>query len=218
MTLTDKPPTVDSKPVSTGRRPPIAQIVTGGVLVLIGMLWLLQRTGVVDLNVTTVFALATMVTGIALMLLARQGPHVGLIVLGTILGLLALVTAAAPFEGFQGGVGDRIVVIDTVDDIGPDYNQSMGNLTLDLRQVDDLDTTTRLNASVGLGELVVRVPEGTEIAVDAKVGAGQIEILDRMIDGVGIDEQYESPRFDESSERLTLDLNVFTGRVEVTDE
>jgi hypothetical protein len=218
MTLTDKPPTVDSKPVSTGRRPPIAQIVTGGVLVLIGMLWLLQRTGVVDLNVTTVFALATMVTGIALMLLARQGPHVGLIVLGTILGLLALVTAAAPFEGFQGGVGDRVVVIDTVDDIGPDYNQSMGNLTLDLRQVDDLDTTTRLNASVGLGELVVRVREGTEIAVDAKVGAGQIEILDRMIDGVGIDEQYESPRFDESSERLTLDLDVFTGRVEVTDE
>ncbi|HEX6222425.1 MAG TPA: LiaF domain-containing protein [Acidimicrobiia bacterium] len=194
------------------------QIVGGGVLILIGALWLLERTGIIDVSVTAVLALGTMVVGISLMLLARDGPHGGLIVFGTILALVTLVTAAAPFEGFQGGVGDRTIEVSSVDDIRADYNLAMGKLTIDLRDIEDLGRATELTASVGMGELLVRVPQGTEVEVDASVGAGQLEIMGRVTDGVGIDETYTSPGFSESSQSLSLELQAFTGRVEVTDE
>lgn len=193
-------------------------IVGGGVLVLIGLIWLLERTGAIDMSVTAVLALATMQVGISLMLLARDGAHSGLVVLGTVLALLALLTAAAPFEGFQGGVGDRVIEMTSVDDIRPDHNLAMGKLTIDLRGIDDLETATSLSASVGMGELIVRVPADTEFSVEGRVGAGQIEILGRVTDGVGVDESFQTPDFDQSSNGLLLDLQAFTGRVEVTDD
>lgn len=187
------------------------------MLVLIGVLWLLERIGALDISVTAVLALATVVIGVSLMLLARDGPHVGLIVLGSVLALAAWITAVAPFEGFQGGIGDRTVVVDTVDAIRPDYNVAMGKLTLDLREMEEISATTSVSASVGMGELIVRVPEDTIVAVEASVGAGQIQIFDRVVDGVGLDETFRSAGFDASTGHLTLDLQVFTGRVEVTD-
>ncbi|MFP4073527.1 MAG: LiaF domain-containing protein [Actinomycetota bacterium] len=194
------------------------QIVGGGVLILIGLLWLLERLALIDISVTAVFGLATMVTGISLMLLARDGPHGGLVVLGTILALVTLITATAPFEGFQGGIGDRTIELTTVDDIAADYNLAMGKLTIDLRQVNDLRTGTSLSASVGMGDLIVRIPEGTDVAVNARVGAGELEILDRASDGLGIYETYRSPGLNEAEANLVLDLEMFTGHVEVTDE
>lgn len=218
MTLTDRPQEeVTTQSTAPSRRSVAPRVIGGMVLVLIGALWLLERTGAIDISVTAVLALATVVIGISLMLLARDGPHVGLIVLGSVLALAAWITAVAPFEGFQGGIGDRTVVVDTVDAIRPDYNVAMGKLTLDLTGMDDIEAATRLTASVGMGELLIRVPEGTAVAVEATVGAGQIQIFDRVVDGVGLDETYQSPGFDETRGHLSLELEVFTGRVEVTD-
>lgn len=219
MTLVDRPPTDHTDhTATTTRRTATPHIVGGVVLVLIGMLWLLERTGAIDISVTAVLALGTLVVGIALMMLAKDGPHVGLIVLGTLLALVSLVTAAAPFEGFQGGIGDRTYEVASVDDISADYNLAMGKLTIDLRNIEDLDAVTRLTASVGMGELIVRIPQGTPFEVDVSVGAGQVEILGRTIDGVDIDESYVSPGFADSTGSLTLELQAFTGRVEVTDD
>lgn len=212
MTLVEQPTAVES-PVQPRRRP-VAQLVAGGVILVIGVLWLVERLGWVDLSVTAVLGIATMVTGIALMILARESAHVGLIILGTVLGLLATLTALAPFEGFQGGIGDRTLVIDSVDDIGADYNLAMGKLVIDLTDL-DLDEMARLNASVGTGELIVQVPADLEVAVDAKAGAGQIAIFGQVTDGVGVEDSFETAGYDETSTRLHLDLEVFTGRVEV---
>lgn len=218
MTLTERPPTEEqSATTQPSRGTYTPQIVAGGVLLFIGALWLLERIGTVDISVTAVLALATMATGISLMLLAKYGSHVGLIVFGTILGLVTLLTAAAPFEGFQGGVGDRTIQVSSIDDIRTDYNLAMGTLTLDLREVDDVTTPTQVNASVGMGELLIRVPRGADFSVDAEVGAGEIEVLGRTINGVGLDETYETPGFEDSGEGFVLNLQAFTGRVEVTD-
>lgn len=219
MAITERPPT-EQRPILPPARRGIStpQIVGGGVLVLIGLLWLLERTGAIDVSVTAVLALATMVIGITLMLLAREGSHIGLIVFGIILALATLVTAVAPFEGFQGGLGERVFEVSSVEDIRADYNVAMGTLTIDLREIDDLSAAAPLSASVGMGELIVRVPEGIAIRVEANVGAGEVEILGRATSGVGLDESYETPGFDESREGMSLDLQVFTGRVEVKND
>lgn len=200
------------------RRATTAQLVTGSVMILIGLLWLLERTGAVDVTVTAVLAIATMVVGLSLMALARRGAHTGLIIFGTALGLLTLLTAAAPLEGFQGGVGNRLVEITSVDDIEPDYNLSMGNLTIDLTELAELQGEATLSASVGMGELVVKVPEGVVVEVMARSGAGEVEIFGRQTDGMGVDETYRSPGFDTEDNALILDIAVFLGRVEVTNE
>lgn len=219
MAIIDRPPTEPTAAQVEMRRPSsMPHVVGGGVLVFIGLLWLLERTGAIDISVTAVLALGTIVVGVSLMLLAKDGPHTGLIVLGTLLAAVALMTAAAPFEGFQGGVGDRTYEVASIDDINADYNLALGKLTIDLRDVEDLEAATPLTASVGMGELIVRIPAGTAIDVDASIGAGQLEILGRVIDGVDIDESFVSPGFEGSSQSLRLDLQTFTGRVEVTDE
>ena len=193
-------------------------MISGGVLVLIGALWLLERTGTIDISVTAVLGLATMVVGVSLMVLAGRGSYAGLIVFGTILAGVTLVTAVAPFEGFQGGIGDRTIEVASVDAIQSDYNLAAGTLTIDLREVADLAAGTSVTASVGMGELVIRVPEDTDFEVDARVGAGEVEILGRVVDGVGIEESYRTPGLEPGSRSLYLELEVFTGRVEVTDE
>lgn len=217
MTIVEKQTTEPAPGMSPVRRRSMPQIVGGGVLVLIGALWLLERTGVIDVSVTAVLALATMVTGVALMMLSTEGSHGGLVVFGTILALIALLTAAAPFEGFQGGIGDREIEVSSVDEIRPDYNLAMGKLVLDLSEM-DIEAGTRLTASVGMGELIIRIPEGTEASVEARVGAGQLEVLGRITDGIGVDETFTTPGSGPGSPSLSLDLQVFAGRVEVTDE
>lgn len=221
MTVTERPVerTDEHSPIPPGGRgTPTPQLVAGGVMILIGLLWLLERTGVVDFTVTAVLAIATMVVGISLMILARRGAHTGLIIFGTVLGLLALLTAAAPLEGFQGGVGDRLVEITSVDNIEPDYNLSMGKLTIDLTELSEFHGAASLNASVGMGELVVVVPENVGVEVTARSGAGEVEIFGQQIDGMGLDQTYRSPGFDDPDDILFLDISVFLGRVEVTNE
>jgi predicted membrane protein len=218
VTITDKPPVVETKPRTPARGYETPRLVGGGVLVLIGLLWLLERTGAIDISVTAVLALATMVVGIALMVLASRGVHAGLIVFGTVLALITFSTAAAPLEGFQGGVGDRTVVVTTADDINADYELSMGNLVVDLSEVDDLEGIMALNASIGMGELLIRVPAGTEVAIEGTVGAGQLIMFDRSYDGVVINESYETPGFSEATVGLDITVEAFTGRVEVTDD
>jgi predicted membrane protein len=222
MTVTERPgeqtEALPSRlpPESGGTTTP--QLVAGGVLILIGALWFLERIGAVDFTVTAVLAIGTMIVGISLMALARRGAHTGLIIFGTALGLVALLTAAAPLEGFQGGVGDRIVEITTVADIEPDYNLSMGKLTIDLTELADFQGEATLNASVGLGELIVRVPQDVGVEVTAHSGAGEVEIFGQRVDGMGVNKTHRSPGFENRENTLFLDLAVFLGRVEVTNE
>jgi hypothetical protein len=199
------------------RRRLAPQIVAGGVLLVIGALWLLERLGALDLTVTTALAVGTIVVGLALMYLATDGPHGGLIVFGTVLALLATLTAVAPLEGFQGGVGERVVEATDVGELQAEYNLAMGTLTIDLTDLEALDQATTLAVSVGMGELVIRVPEGMPVSITASAGAGQATIFDRSAEGLGVDLAFESDSFAASPTGLTIEAEVFMGTVEVTD-
>ena len=215
--------TIDDRPDVTAPTPPVKttrgatpQVVVGAALVLIGALWLLERAGVIELTATTVLSVATIVVGLAIVILSWDGPHVGLVVFGVVLAMVASASALAPLEGFQGGVGERVVEPATVGEIELDYNLAMGALTVDLTDLDELRENVSISASVGLGELMVRLPEGVEFEVLAKAGAGQIEILGETEEGLGVEHTYTSASFDEEAAGITLVLDVFMGRVEVS--
>lgn len=193
------------------------RVVAGGVLVLIGALWLLERLDVFELTVTTVLAIGTIVVGLALMILATDGPHGGLIVFGTILALVATLTAAAPLEGFQGGVGERDIEIAEVADLASEYNLAMGNMTIDLTDLAEFDGVATINASVGMGELVILVPEDVPVSIEATAGAGDLQIFDRQANGLSVDQTFESEGFDGAARGLIIEADVFMGRVEVAN-
>jgi hypothetical protein len=217
VTLLDSPPVQQTGIETPQTQSPAPRIVAGSALVVIGVLWLLEQTGLVDFTVTAVLALGTGVVGVGLMLLAGRGPHRGLIVFGTVLALITTITASAPLEGFQGGVGERIIEVNAAEDIRPNYNLAMGTLTLDLRDLTGLETSTAVTASVGLGELVIRVPADTAVDVRARAGAGEVAIFGRTVDGMGIDETYQTPGLVEGAEILVIKAEVFMGTVEVTN-
>lgn len=217
MTMIDEPPSeVETKQPPAPKRSIAPQVVAGAALVLIGALWLLERVGAIELTATTVLAMATIVVGIAVMVLSSDGPHIGLIIFGFVLAMAATFTALTPLEGFQGGIGERVVDVRSVGQIEADYNVAMGQLTIDLRDLEDVSSPISLKASVGMGELLVRVPEGLEFEVKANAGAGEIQILGQAKDGLGVEDSYATPGFDEAAGGVSFDLDVFMGRVEVT--
>ena len=61
-------------------------------------------------------------------------------------------------------------------------------------------------------------PDGVPIEINANAGAGQIEILGQSEDGLGVEDSYATAGFDETEAGLSLDLDVFMGRVEVRNE
>ncbi|HVC66990.1 MAG TPA: PspC domain-containing protein [Acidimicrobiales bacterium] len=97
-----------------------------------------------------------------------------------VLSLVILVTAA--FFGavamtgvpFTGGIGQRVVQPTSRAELRPSYRMAAGSLTVDLTHV-PLGTGTRtVTASVAVGQLVVDVPRGVVVDVNAQSGIGTV--------------------------------------------
>lgn len=191
--------------------------VIGAVLILIGLLWTGERAGWLDLSATAVLALATVAVGVAAVVRSFTREHPGLITVGIVLATITALTAAAPVEGFQGGVGDRVHEIDTVAELDSDYELGAGTMVVDLSQLDDLTGTEEVELNVAFGELIVRVPPDVVVEVEARVGAGEITLFGRTSDGILVDDDHRAAAPDDPGPGLRIDANVLFGTVEVTD-
>jgi predicted membrane protein len=197
-------------------------VILGLVLVGVGVIWLLEALDVVSFSFLAVLPAALIIVGVALIGAARTGRHSGLIVLGVV--LTAILTIASSFDiRLQGGVGERTERPTALADLQREYHLSVGQLTIDLRDVTFPDgRTTNLKASVGMGQLTVRVPDGTGLDVRATghVGAGQVMLFGRQNSGLDVDLTAGSlPQGIVSrpgQATLTLDLSVGLGQIEVT--
>ena len=92
------------------------------------------------------------------------------------------------------------------------YDVSMGEGTLDLSELPLLVNETNVRATVGLGHLVVLVPEGQELSVNTEVGAGGVRVFGEEQNGVGFETHDGFPA---AGDTLILDLQVGMGQIEV---
>ncbi|MFP4514137.1 MAG: PspC domain-containing protein [Acidimicrobiales bacterium] len=193
------------------------RIVLGALLILGGGLWLVDLSGAAELNWRVVLPSALIVVGIATMALACRGRSGALVGWGVVLAFVVAAASALPTH-LSVSVGERTERPQAIADLADDYALGMGTLTIDLRDL-DLDGDRSLGASVGMGELVVRVPPDVALEVDASVGAGEAQALDRSSDGVGVGLTASFPPSDEGASTdpvtLTLDLSVGLGQIEV---
>jgi hypothetical protein len=213
MTTEPLPPAGPAPPADR-HGPAAATVLVGALLVLIGIGWLLDAAGV-EVPWRAVLPAALIAVGLACVAGAFRGRQHALMVVGVVLAVVLSLAAAANWDleiPLGGGVGDRTERPTTPADL-TGYELGVGNLVVDLRQLQVPPGTTRVQARVGVGELAVEVPQGVSVAVVARSGLGQVQALGQEEGGL-------ASRIDTVSEaggdrRLELDLRVGLGQVRV---
>ena len=187
------------------------RIALGLVLVVAGVLWLLSEADVVALEFRTWVGILLIAVGCGVVVSSR---HRRLLVLaGVLLVLVGSPALVVDEEVFDGGIGDSTESPSTADDLEP-FRQGIGRLTVDLTE-DGLALDERtVEASVGIGELVVVVPFDVDFRLDAHVGIGHAEALGESEDGVDVDLERISGTA--GTQEITLDLEVGIGNLRVT--
>ena len=186
------------------------RIALGAVAIGAGVLWLLSETDVIDLSLTTWVGILLIGLGVAIAL--TRGSRRGLVVLGVVVALIGIPALLVDDDLFSGGVGESTKRPQTTADLEP-FRHAIGKLTVDLTAPGlDLDDQT-VEASVGIGELLVLVPDETDVKVDAHVGAGNVDVLGEQEDGFDVDLDWISGT--SGMQEVTLDLEAGVGDVRV---
>ena len=199
--------------------------LTLSVTVLVtGVLLALRENGVESLTVARVLAVALLIVGAGLVLGTWWGRARWLALVGLVLA--GLLVPAALLEGspgsLRGGVGERTWVPGDAVARDRSYELGAGEAVLDLRQLEPGSARRVIDAEVGVGQLVVLVPEDLVVQVSAEVGLGEIVVRELdgsrsdlgSDDGTDLSEQFVvgSPARDAN---VALDLQVGAGEIEV---
>jgi predicted membrane protein len=187
-----------------------ARIALGTLLLGAGILWLLSATDVVELAYTTWIGILLIAIGLAIAL--SPGRHGFLVFLGILVVLAGVPAVVFSDDLFEGGIGDRVETPSTEDELEP-FRTGIGKLTVDLTSRDLEDA--RVEASVGIGELLVLVPPNAEVTVDAHVGIGNIDAFDENESGVDVDLDESFPGPVQGDRSLDLELEAGIGNIRV---
>ena len=125
---------------------------------------------------------------------------------------LAFVSAAD--IDLDGGVGERQERPGTLAEVQEGYRLGVGELVVDLRDIDLPPGDHPLSIRVGVGHARVVVDESVCVASKAEVGIGAVAVFDRDSGGIDIDWS-DSRRAPARTPRLVLDGQVGLGLIEV---
>jgi len=210
----------DTTPDAAGddRRRPIGQIVFGIVLVGSGLAWLIAATDLFNVPWRAVLAGALIAVGLAVAASARRQRHRGLVVVGVTLTLLLAVVSTS--EGLldlplSGGIGERNYAPLNVTELSSEYRLGIGEIVVDLGNVELPPGETRVDASVTLGSLVVILPDGVAARVEARATAGEVRIFGTVSSGTSVDETFEDPSYADAERRVLLVAAAGLGEVDV---
>jgi hypothetical protein len=188
----------------------------GVLLLLLGVGWLLDALDVLQFPWEVVLPSALILIGVALVLTSRSpGGHAGLLTAGVILSVVLVIGSAIDFP-IGGGVGDRVYRPATGAEVRSDYRLGVGQLTLDLGNVPTLEgvDVDRVRARVGIGKLLVIVPDTLPVRIEARAGLGNVQVLGVEASGFEA-ERVVGPQSITGGEPLDLVLSVGVGQVEV---
>jgi hypothetical protein len=196
------------------KRRPYGALVAGGLLVVVGGLWLFDAIDAIDLRATMVLPAVLAVIGLALIFGALDGPHPGLVVAGVFVTVAVVAVAAAPPDAFHGGIAERNIRVTTQAELAPRYDVGVGELRLDLSDL-ALTESTKLDATVGAGDLTITLPPDLAVEIEASAGAGQVDLFGEVSEGLSVTRTYTSDGLASDTVTLTLDLDVAAGNIEV---
>jgi hypothetical protein len=138
------------------------------------------------------------------------------LVLPALILAIPLGFVAAAGIDVDGGIGERDYQPTSVNELRDGYQLGMGELRVDLTQVDLPPGRTPLKLEMGIGSLRVIVPDDVCVASDMRIGAGYARVLDRDSGGLDIDWR-RSPIDRAGVKRLVIDGDVGIGELQVVN-
>ena len=220
---TGPPPAASPPPSSAKRRRDrswIGLLTVAALFVYTGAAVMLDRLDVIATDVGVFFALALVITGAGLLASAFVAPARGLIWLGAAISALLLLVVGVDVPRGS-GVGEARVTVADIEELEDEYRHGIGQLVVDLRDLDPERTDHSVEMSLGIGELRVYVPDSISTTADIKVGVGSIEASGagyawyESTDGLGTRRTIAVPVEGETTGELRLDIDVGIGEVDV---
>jgi predicted membrane protein len=182
----------------------------GVVLLAAGGLWLLAATDVVDVSYRVAVGALLVVIGVVIMV--SRGRR-GLLVLVGILVVLAGIPALfVDSDIWSDGIGEATENPASRAELEP-FEHGIGKLTVDLTTPGLPLDDASVEASLGIGDLLVLVPTDTDVSLDAHVGVGNIQAFGEEENGVDVDLSGISGT--SGSQELDLELDVGIGNIRV---
>jgi phage shock protein PspC (stress-responsive transcriptional regulator) len=197
------------------RRPSLFAPALGALLAASGVFGLLAVLDVYDVDLDVALAAGVAIIGAAIAVGAMTQRRVGgLVFLGLIL-LAAFGVAAVTPVSVSSGAGEKLERPATVTELQSSYELGIGELNLDLGSVALQSGTTQLDANVGVGHLVITVPEGVALEIDAQAGVGEVNILGARDDGLDAHRTVSVAGSTPDAPVLDVEADVGIGNIEV---
>jgi phage shock protein PspC (stress-responsive transcriptional regulator)/predicted membrane protein len=212
-TVPEAPTGTESAPLPAPRRSfPITLAVIGLLVVQTGIFAALASWGV-DIPWAVAFAIEAVTAGAVLIAGAFMHQRVGgLVVIAVLLATVSVIASTIDFH-LGDGIGDRTFTPATAAAVRDDYRLGIGDLQIDLSRVPLRPGETTVQAHVGIGHLLVIVPEATSIRVESHVGWGDSEVLGETHNGHDVNSTLV--RGGDRATTLVIDAHVGAGQVEV---
>jgi phage shock protein PspC (stress-responsive transcriptional regulator) len=203
-------------PPPVRERSPLGLVTLSVAAVLAGLLLALSIAGVDGLTAPRILAVALLVVGAGLLLGSWFGRARWLIAIGLVLTVGLAATATAERLQLDEGLGQRTWVASAG---SSEYALGAGEGILDLRALEPGDRA-QISARIGMGSLVVLVPEGLSVRVNSAVDLGEISRpeddaldRDRRQDGTRLRESFV---VGDGPTTVELDLTVRLGEIAVS--
>ena len=195
----------------------LGRITIGVALLAVGSLALLDRAEVLTLTFTDAVAVALLVLGLGLVVGTWVGRARWLAIPAVLLLLPALLLSATTSQlglDLRDGVGGASVGTTAVADVEEAYRHGIGELIVDLGALDLDGRTVATEATIGIGHLVVVVPDDATVEVDYDVTAGELDLFGAAINGQSLDGR-EDVAGEPGAGTLQLEVGVGLGQIEI---
>ena len=204
-----------------GPRSPVPGITMAALLIVVGVLVMIDRLTGADLGPRAFLGSALLVVGLGLVAAARARGRTGLgglIALGVVLSLALIAAANEPWRHSETDIGDRMYMPGAANAVQSEYHGGIGDMRLDLSDVDvsNLDTAIRTRVDAGVGDVTIIVPRDADVSVNIDSGIGSVRVFDEegRSDGFFEGEGSGSWVGDDEPE-IVLSVNAGIGDVEV---
>ncbi|HKJ36530.1 MAG TPA: PspC domain-containing protein [Solirubrobacterales bacterium] len=161
-------------------------------------------------------AVGLSIAGVLLIALAVLGLGRWLILPVAAIALGASAAAASDFD-LEGGIGERTYQPAGFSEIPADgYQLGIGELVIDLRDIEWAGRTLELDARLGMGEAVIAVPERVCVTGDAEARVGEMAVAGQRLEGVDLElPDRAAPK---AGPALELDASLDVGALRVVND
>jgi hypothetical protein len=185
-------------------------------LIGVGVLALLDNSGVLYPDARHYLALAVAIVGAGLVVGSIWGRSRLLIVAGLLLAFMMGIAAVGnAVDAFTDEV--RTFAPVSVEEVSTSYNMDSGTLIIDLTDVDWQGEEIEIDAELGAGEIEIELPQDVTATVNARAGVGQVDILGRSSEGLGVGRSVTVSGV-EGAGSITMTIRVGAGQITVSQE